>query len=101
MLRALFFAIFVLFVGQVTGATAALAASEPCGESCPDDGPEERCAPSCTHCACGVQLAIALPGPRLVSTASPPAQRPDDRVPAFTANAPPSPDPREILRVPR
>jgi hypothetical protein len=101
MFRALFFAVLFLFVGQVTGATAALAATAACGESCPDEEPEKHCAPTCTHCTCGVQLAIVAPAPRLSPVCVVPEAPPDDRPLADGAAAPPMPDPREILRVPR
>jgi hypothetical protein len=102
MLRALFFAVFLLFVGQVSGAMAALTASDDCGETCPDEERERSCPPTCTHCACGLQLAIEMPAPRFVPTWPPPEVAPDEERPLpFAATGPPSPDPREILRVPR
>ena len=72
-------------------------AVDRCAESCPDDDGEDRCPPSCTHCACGLQLAVQVPEARFIVIRLPPADAPEQRPPAAAVQAPLPPDPREIL----
>ncbi|MCK6575130.1 hypothetical protein L6V77_29015 [Myxococcota bacterium] len=101
MRRLLWLVLFFGFLGHATGVFAA-AQSDECAESCPDDGPEKHCPPTCTHCVCGAPLAVGVPA--VSFTPEPtwvlPECAPDEPLP-FIPAAPPPPDPRKLLRVPR
>jgi hypothetical protein len=93
--RALAIVAFVLFAVQAGG--LALAVETACFERCEDDGPDGNCAPTCADCRCCAQ-------PRV-----PPTPTSDDLIPPAPVArrswspqaAPVSPDPSEILRVPK
>lgn len=101
MLRRLLW-LFVLFgfLGQVTGAMAAVdtcADLDACGEECPD----EPCSPQCHDCLCGVVLAVEVPRLRLGTPSWSFPEAEPSAAPTFAPRLPGFPDPREILRVPR
>jgi hypothetical protein len=69
-----------------------------CLETCPDDGPDGKCSPCCDDCAC-----CARP------VTPPPRDAKVELLPTVIAlaigdpvrHAPPSPEPRKILHVPK
>jgi hypothetical protein len=73
-----------------------IAFGAPCGDGCPDDGPDGRCPPACVGCPCS---------PRPAPAASPLAiVTPPDRVRAVAVvatHAPFEPAPADIFHVPR
>jgi hypothetical protein len=82
---------------RVAAAPLVVAFAE-CVETCPDDGPDGKCSPGCNDCAC-----CARP-------VTPPLR--DGKVELFPTvialalgdpvrHAPPSPEPRKILHVPK
>jgi hypothetical protein len=94
-----------LFAILLTLAAVARVASAPfvvafaeCVETCPDDGPDGKCAPGCDDCAC-----CARP------VTPPPRDARVELLPTVAAVAiadpvrktPPSPEPRKILHVPK
>lgn len=98
MRRLLRAAVVVLAFGQVTGLWAELG-GELCEIDCEDDAQGKSCPPSCTTCSCPMRAAsplivaravVAAPVP-LVSRVARPARE----------SLPASPDPSEILHVPR
>jgi hypothetical protein len=87
--------LFALFALEASG--LAMAVETTCLEHCDDDGPDGTCPPTCQDCACCAQpraiqtmSAGAAPSQALTSTGDWPA-----------AGPPASPDPGEILRVPK
>lgn len=69
----------------------------PCVETCEDDGPDGQCAPGCEDCLCCAHSRVTVAPP--AGSAAPIATsvalvwREDAR--------PPTPEPHEILRVPK
>ncbi len=84
----------LLAFGQASGMPVL---GDTCGEDCPDG---KQCPPLCPTCACASASLPSVPAPVAVM-ASPLAPAP--RVLVFAVPAPSglSPDPREILHVPR
>ena len=100
---------FALFAPQATGASIAFAASDPCSERCGADGcPEEKrcpgekpdrgCPGNCQLCVCCGSLSRAL-APRTVVVF--PASCMWQVVGGRGDALPPSPEPAEILHVPK
>jgi hypothetical protein len=87
---------FMLFLGQVTGASA-LVDADTYIESCPGERPDGDCSPRCDACSCCPTLRPIVP---LEATAVMPAPTLEA---IFGANEtrPPSPEPDEILHVPK
>jgi len=89
-------AVLALFLGQTTGLSEFVEADE-CEEPCPGDSPDGHCPPACQFCVC---CASARPAVLSQGAAVLPVQ-------AFLAvlgeqtDTPPSPEPREILHVPK
>lgn len=83
------------FLAQATGFAAMV--EGPCVESCPDDDPAGHCSPLCACATCGhsVRQAVAV----RVATLAAPQSRPL----TFESGARlfPSPEPDEILHVPK
>ncbi len=95
MKRVILVVAFALFAVQASG--LAQGVEIPCAERCQDDGPDGRCAPTCQDCLCCAQVRVYPAG---APTALVPTQ-PVARI-AWPAQATPaSPDPGEILRVPK
>ena len=93
------FAILLTLASAVRVAAAPLVvAFAECVETCPDDGPDGKCAPGCDDCACCARpvtpplrdTAIDLL-PTVVSLA----------IGEMVRRAPPLPEPRKILHVPK
>jgi hypothetical protein len=86
-----------LFVAQATGAWTLLSAEPECEASCPGDGPHGECPPGCQLCAC-------CSTPRTVPpTLGSPLPLPSvgQGLLVLGDNVPLSPDPDEILHVPK
>ena len=88
----------VLLLGQLAGA-AGLAGEDRCGQGCEDEAEGKACPPLCTTCTCAPhaglttltgQPGLALPLPSLEKVGFADGQR-----------TPSSPEPHEILHVPR
>ncbi len=80
---------------QVGVSSIALAA--PCVGTCDDDGPDGNCAPGCDDCTCCAHARVLIARPQTTDAPTSAAV-----IHAWPADGePPSPDPREILRVPR
>ena len=94
-----------LLVILVTLASAVRVAAAPfvvafaeCVESCPDDGPDGKCSPTCDDCACCARPVTPPPRapaiellPTVISIA----------IGGAVPYTPPSPEPRKILHVPK
>ena len=101
MLRIVWIWLFVGFLGHATGAFAAIQV-DACTECCPDDGPDEQhCPPTCTDCVCSIPTAIEVPSISVVRPRWRVVEVTPEDPPAFALTPPPSPDPRELLHVPR
>ena len=89
--------VLAVFVGQVTGVLPPVE-SHDCEEICPgEDGPDDDCSPSCHLCTCCASL-------RLITTTLSVAVVPQPALDIFEwqfHERPPSPEPREILHVPK
>jgi hypothetical protein len=87
----------VFLLGQVIGAWSSVAADD-CAPGCDDDATGKDCPPACPTCSCTVRSASAATTAFVV-----PHRIPAVRVIALAPcdGAPPSPDPREILHVPK
>ncbi len=83
---------------QASGA-ASLATIDDCAESCPHDDPEGECPPVCPSCTCVTHAHPPLLPPRDSLALSVQASTVSSFAPV--AMFVPSPDPREILHVPR
>jgi hypothetical protein len=95
--------LFVLIVASVlllqAGGAASVAAIDDCAGSCPDDDPEGDCPPVCPSCTCVTHAHPPLLPPR--ETVALAVQTPTASSFAAVAMFVPSPDPREILHVPK
>lgn len=89
----------LLLLGQVTGLDlGALRGGDQCEENCEDEASGKSCPPACSTCSCTMRSAqpmlashattLVIPSIARVEVAPPPSQ-------------PASPDPREILHVPK
>jgi hypothetical protein len=93
--RLLFLIAFALFAVQAGG--LAMAVEVPCAEPCEGDGPDGQCPPACYDCACCAQPRAhptVFADEPLIAPPMAPAAWP-------TQSEPATPDPREILRVPK
>ncbi|MBK7863299.1 MAG: hypothetical protein IPJ65_32805 [Archangiaceae bacterium] len=77
-----------LATGDVPGA---------CSQSCPDDDSQGQCAPDCTDCACCLHLRLSMAVAEL--KVSVPAT--GEVVPERPMLTPQSPEPGDILHVPK
>ncbi len=123
MIRLAWFCVFFAFLGQVTGAWAALgregaclacsgcagedgvddptdAASRDHVEAAGADDDDPGCPPTCTDCLCGAVPALVLPRPSLGPPRFVWPEALVELAPKLDPARPPSPDPREISRVP-
>jgi hypothetical protein len=73
-------------------------ATVQCVETCPDDGPDGQCAPTCADCSCCVRPPGDVPA-LLVAAARPGSPSRPGYFVSVTHLA--SADPHEILHVPR
>lgn len=96
MLRLVAVAMLGMCFGQSTGATAFLIA-ERCVDTCADDGPDGRCAPLCSDCACCAHPAPSLVGTIGARLAPPPFRH---AVPERPQRGLVPPGPRDIFHVP-
>ena len=96
MRRLLRAAVLVLVFGQVTGIWVELG-GDACEVGCEDDEQGATCPPSCA-CSCTMRAA---PMVAVRTTASAPAPTVSRVAPPPREAAPASPDPSEILHVPR
>ncbi|MBI4510850.1 MAG: hypothetical protein HY698_14545 [Deltaproteobacteria bacterium] len=96
MVRALSIVLLTLFIGQATGLTELVEADE-CAQPCPGDSPDGHCPPACQFCACCPTLRPAVLSQ---SAAILPSQE-SHAVIGEQTETPPSPEPREILHVPK
>jgi hypothetical protein len=93
--RLLLIAFFAIVTFDVTGLSA-LCGESYCDESCPGDVSGGECAPNCHFCSCCSLPKVA----RAASTAflAPAGQA---APPTQSADCPPSPEPADILHVPK
>ena len=96
MLRTLVVAGAALIVVQTAGGSAC-AAQSVCNQSCPDDAPDGTCPPGCNDCSCCAHVNPAVAPRPLVETVEPAMQD----APTFSTALPPSPEPNDILHVPK
>ena len=82
----------------IQGTVAGRASDDACAQSCPEDGPDGKCPPGCADCACCGHLVSAVPAIIGLAIALPPPSIAQiELAPLF----PPSPDPAEVLHVPK
>jgi len=95
-LRVLMIAMLVLGVAQAGGVIPV--GADPCDESrCPDSG--KQCPPNCPTCTCAAAPIASLPQAPVTIVA--PIRAPERVASVEPRPYLPSPDPREILHVPR
>ena len=72
-------------------------ASAPCAAHCDDDDEQGNCAPGCVDCACcpHLRLSFTVVELRLAAPAT------DEPVPELPVTKPPSPEPGDVLHVPK
>ena len=99
MMRAIFCTVFLLFLGQATGALAALTVDR-CSADCSDEAPDESCPFGCSQCACCRLVAVPPAAPTRCEPEPIALPTNVDRVAPRAPVTPATPDPREILRVP-
>ena len=107
MLRFVWFILFLGFLGHATGASAAIQAGAPTGrctnensgQQCPCS--DEHCPPNCADCVCCVPLAIEVPRVPMAEPTWRVVEAPPELPPSFVPEFLPSPEPRELLHVPR
>jgi len=82
---------------RIAAAPVVVAFAE-CVETCPDDGPDGKCSPSCDDCACCARPVTPPPRdakvellPTVIALA----------IGELVRHSPPSPEPRKILHVPK
>ena len=94
MLRILLVVTLLLAVGQASGVL--WLGGDTCGEDCPDG---KQCPPQCPTCTCAGTSVPSIPAPVATIAPAPGVEH----VVEFAApdTLVPSPDPREILHVPR
>ncbi|MBI5508908.1 MAG: hypothetical protein HY903_09160 [Deltaproteobacteria bacterium] len=96
MLRVTCIVVLAVFAGQATGAWA-LFDREACAEPCPGEHSGGDCPPTCQSCNCCPAVRPVLIPPALAVRA--PAL--SFALPSAYHLTPPSPEPREILHVPK
>ena len=98
MVRAVHVLMLVLFLGQSVGVLV-LGGDGNCAAGCEDDARGKQCPPICPTCACAPHASLAMPASPIGASLTPPAAESD----CFAApqRTPPSPEPHEILHVPR
>lgn len=85
-------------LAQATGVAWA-ATEDRCAAQCGDDDDRGgQCPPNCPDCVCSIHVAATFAAPLVVTAVAPPATRVRFAEPAA---ATPSPDPSDILHVPR
>lgn len=70
--------------------------SAACTQPCPDDDSKGQCAPDCSDCACCPHLRVMA-----VASGKPFLPRQAQKIPERKQMAPPSPEPGDILHVPK
>jgi|SRR5215471_14236912 len=96
MRRTVFAVVLTLLTFDVSG-LAALCGETSCEEACPTDGPDGQCPPNCSYCSCCSLPKVA--GSLVVTLAEP--RESEASWPGRAADHLPSPEPAEILHVPR
>jgi hypothetical protein len=87
--------VLALALAQATGLTQVLEVA--CDDVCADEDGDEGCPPVCVSCKCAPSTVGIATAPATVST---PMELAPPTVFARVGIGAPSPDPREILRVP-
>ncbi|WP_129354850.1 hypothetical protein [Sorangium cellulosum] len=99
LVRLLSAVVLALFMSQQTAAYAFVAVDD-CGESCPDD--EDRgdcpCPLDCASGCCAARIPAFPPSPSIPVLLAPSSA---ELLPLLPERAPPSPEAREVLHVPR
>ena len=96
--RVLSVLVLAVFLGQAT-AFAALIETDDCDQSCPDDEPGGKCPPICPSCSCASHSQPSVLVPENLATL---IDLPPVVIPQIMDVTPlPTPDPREILHVPK
>lgn len=96
MLRVLLAIGLAMWVALTAGAVTSFA-SAPCAAHCDDDDEQGNCAPDCVDCACCPHLRLSFTVVELKFTT--PAA--DEPVPETSVSEPPSPEPGDVLHVPK
>jgi hypothetical protein len=92
--------LLVMMVGSATGISLAdLTGAEDCDARCEDEADGKSCPPACTTCCCSLRVAAPIVIARASAIVSVPLVSLLEPVAGDTV--PTSPDPREILHVPR
>ncbi|WP_437321609.1 hypothetical protein [Sorangium sp. So ce385] len=99
LVRLLSILVLALFVSQITVAYAFVAADD-CGESCPDDEDQGDCpCPlDCSSGCCAARVPAIPPSPSVPVLLAP---SPAELLLLAPERAPPSPEAREVLHVPK
>ena len=84
-----------LYVALAIGEAPVLG-STVCAQECADDDADGHCAPTCSDCACCAHIRV-MTVPVAMRAIVPATAA---RLPQRTVDAPPIPEPREILHVP-
>lgn len=84
------------YVAIATGEVTAFSAAS-CSQRCPDDDAQGKCAPDCADCACCPHLRLSFAVAEMKVSA--PVQ--GDPVPEHRQTEPQSPEPGDILHVPK
>jgi hypothetical protein len=97
MVRVLRLLMLLLMLGHA--APGIVGGDDACGEGCEDDASGKRCPPVCPTCSCTVRVAPVMASAILL--APPPTELQGDAAFGKHDDARRSPDPDEILHVPR
>lgn len=87
---------FACYVALATGEVSVFEGAA-CTQRCPDDDSSGQCAPNCADCACCPHLRVMA----VAAGAKPPVAVQSKKVPERKQMQPPSPEPGDILHVPK
>ncbi len=88
--------VLAVFIGQATGLSELVEVDE-CSQPCPGDSPDGHCPPACQFCVCCAALRPAV----LLQSVAILHNQESHTVIGEQTQTPPSPEPHEILHVPK
>jgi hypothetical protein len=93
----LFLSLSLVLHLALAGSEGVLLEPRDCSQHCPDDGSDGTCAPNCLDCVCCPHLKVMT----VASEARSSSPRQAPCIPDREQVAPPSPEPDDILHIPK